>query len=36
MMHKVKQPLHLVDGRFMRGNEEEAPEIGNVEQIALL
>ena len=31
-----KEPLRLVDGKFMRGNVEEKPEIGNVEQIALL
>jgi redox-regulated HSP33 family molecular chaperone len=31
-----QQPLRLVDGKFMRGNQEVAPEIGNREQIALL
>lgn len=29
-------PLRLVDGKFMRGDVEEKPEIGNTEQIALL
>lgn len=36
MTHEVKQPLRLVGGKFMRGNVEEAPEIGNREQIELL
>ena len=31
-----KEPLRLVNGKFMRGNVEEKPEIGNVEQIVLL
>lgn len=30
------QPLRLVNGKFMRGNVEEKPEIGNVEQITCL
>lgn len=34
--HEVKQPLRLVRGKFMRGDVEEAPEIGNHEQIELL
>ena len=29
-------PLRLVNGKFMRGDVEEKPEIGNSEQIALL
>ena len=29
-------PLRLVDGKFMRGDIEVKPEIGNPEQIALL
>ena len=32
----IEQPLRLMDGKFMRGNVEEKPEIGNPEQIALL
>ena len=32
----IEQPLRLVDGKFMRGDVEEKPEIGNPEQIALL
>ena len=36
MKNKVNQPLRLVDGQFMRGDEVVAPEIGNREQIALL
>lgn len=33
---KRSMPLRLVDGKFMRGDVEEKPEIGNTEQIALL
>lgn len=36
MKDEVKQPLALVNGKFMRGGVEESPEIGNPEQIALL
>ena len=36
MRHAVGMPLRLVDGKFMRGNVEVKPEIGNTEQIALL
>jgi hypothetical protein len=36
MRHEVKMPLRLVNGKFMRGDVEEKPEIGNSEQIALL
>ena len=36
MRHEVKKPLRLVNGKFMRGDVEEKPEIGNSEQIALL
>lgn len=32
----VERPLRLVNGKFMRGDVEEKPEIGNSEQIALL
>lgn len=32
----IGQPLRLVDGKFMRGDVEVKPEIGNPEQIALL
>lgn len=32
----IGQPLRLVDGKFMRGDIEVKPEIGNPEQIALL
>lgn len=32
----IEQPLRLVDGKFMRGDVEIKPEIGNPEQIALL
>ena len=32
----IEQPLLLVDGKFMRGDIEVKPEIGNPEQIALL
>ena len=32
----IEQPLRLVDGKFMRGDVEVKPEIGNPEQIALL
>ncbi len=32
----TQQPLRLVDGRFMRGTQEVAPEMGNREQIYLL
>ena len=36
MRHAVRMPLRLVNGKFMRGDVEEKPEIGNSEQIALL
>jgi hypothetical protein len=36
MRHAVGMPLRLVNGKFMRGDVEEKPEIGNSEQIALL
>lgn len=36
MRHAVGMPLRLVDGKFMRGDVEVKPEIGNPEQIALL
>ena len=36
MRHAVRMPLRLVDGKFMRGDIEVKPEIGNPEQIALL
>lgn len=36
MRHAVGMPLRLVDGKSMRGDVEEKPEIGNSEQIALL
>lgn len=36
MIHMVRQPLRLYDGKFMRGDVEVAPEIGNREQIELL
>ena len=36
MKPMVEQPLRLCDGKFMRGNVEVAPEIGNKEQIELL
>lgn len=36
MRHAVGMPLRLVDGKFMRGDVEIKPEIGNPEQIALL
>ena len=36
MRHAVGMPLRLVDGKFMRGDIEVKPEIGNPEQIALL
>ena len=32
----IERPLRLVNGKFMRGDVEEKPEIGNSEQIALL
>lgn len=32
----IERPLRLVDGKFMRGDIEVKPEIGNPEQIALL
>lgn len=32
----IEQPLRLVDGKFIRGDVEVKPEIGNTEQIALL
>lgn len=32
----IGQPLRLVDGKFLRGDVEVKPEIGNPEQIALL
>ena len=32
----IERPLRLVDGKFMRGEVEVKPEIGNLEQIALL
>ena len=32
----IEQPFRLVDGKFMRGDVEVKPEIGNPEQIALL
>ena len=32
----IEQPLRLVDGKFMRGDVEVKPGIGNPEQIALL
>lgn len=32
----IEQPLRLMDGKFMRGDVEVKPEIGNPEQIALL
>lgn len=32
----IEQPLRFVDGKFMRGDIEVKPEIGNPEQIALL
>lgn len=32
----VERPLRLVNGKFMRGDVEEKPEIGNSGQIALL
>ena len=32
----IERPLRLVTGKFMRGDVEEKPEIGNSEQIALL
>lgn len=32
----IKRPLRLVNGKFMRGDIEVKPEIGNPEQIALL
>lgn len=32
----IEQPLRLVDGKFMRGDVEVKPEIGNPEQISLL
>lgn len=32
----IGHPLRLVDGKFMRGDVEVKPEIGNPEQIALL
>ena len=34
MRHAVGMPLRLVNGKFMRGDVEEKPEIGNSEQIA--
>jgi hypothetical protein len=36
MRHAVGMPLRLVNDKFMRGDVEEKPEIGNSEQIALL
>ena len=36
MRHAVGMPLRLVNGKFMRGDIEVKPEIGNPEQIALL
>lgn len=36
MTNQVPMPLRLENGKFWRGNEEVPPEIGNVEQIALL
>lgn len=32
----IERPLRLVNGKFMRGDIEVKPEIGNPEQIALL
>jgi hypothetical protein len=32
----IERPLRLVNGKFMRGDVEVKPEIGNPEQIALL
>ena len=32
----IERPVRLVNGKFMRGDVEEKPEIGNSEQIALL
>lgn len=32
----IERPLRLVDGKFMRGDIEVKPEIGNPERIALL
>ena len=32
----IERPLRLVNGKFMRGDVEEKPEIGNSDQIALL
>lgn len=36
MTHEVREPLRLKNGKFMRGDVEVPPEIGNTEQIALL
>ena len=36
MRHAVGMPLRLVNGKFMRGDIEVKPEIGNPEQLALL
>lgn len=36
MKHKVTMSLRLENGKFWRGDVEVPPEIGNVEQIALL
>lgn len=36
MKEQAIQQLHLVNGKFMRGDVEEPVQIGNTEQIALL
>lgn len=36
MKHEINQPLCIKNGKFMRGNTEVAPVIGDREQIALL